>query len=738
MLIVLHGMFSLKNKKQKRAVFALAVLLFSSGIFLLTTSGVHAAEDYGYFGNAFMAVFKSLLYGIFVMVGWFASMAITLFEWAILPENVSGNSGLLNRNSIYSMWKMIRDFFNLFFILTLLYTAFTIVFQVAKNYKQTLLSIILAAMFVNFSFPITRVIIDMTNVPMYYFVNQLGSNGSSQKDYLGTVLSATKLQDILVPGSKGGISNVNFSNIGVSQLLMAIVFLFIFSVTLLVLAVMFVVRLAALIILLIFSSVGFAASVIPGLEKYGSMWWEKLAQYALFGPAAMLMLVIATQFFAEISQDNTNAQFVQAGLANSTPETAGFISSMAMFTVPIVMLWAAIGLAVSSSLVGAGAVVGLGYAAIKGAGKLVTRSPASYIGRKIDSRILAPRGLSPTAWKMAFTQRSEEQKHKDEQPIKQAAGKQQDQLNQVISRFTSPIKSYKAGRGIDHTDHEFAEMQKQASEYKKEISDTSTQSDYVMNELKSAIATKNKAKADAAMQILAKGNDLNDLIISMGKDYGAEVVDGNVQVSTQSALNVVEGILKASGETNPEMIAKKAMIISDASTDSGNFAFGGLTQFNADKHRFEMQTSEGHANWAGGKVKNLETQKRQTTMHPDSLFKRYVDSDGKGHFGDINGDTAKAIISTFTNGDVAEVRRSRDDMKQAIYDAYQNLGKESHKGFTEMYNNNQIFKAYVNDVVKLKEPKKEEKSTETPEEKQEKARIAELNRLKEKRREKTQ
>ena len=371
MLIVLHGMLSLKNKKQKRAVFALAVLLFSSGIFLLTSSGVHAAEDYGYFGNAFMAVFKSLLYGIFVMVGWFASMAITLFEWAILPENVSGNSGLLNRNSIYSMWKMIRDFFNLFFILTLLYTAFTIVFQVAKNYKQTLLSIILAAMFVNFSFPITRVIIDMTNVPMYYFVNQLGSNGSSQKDYLGTVLSATKLQDILVPGSKGGISNVNFSNIGVSQLLMAIVFLFIFSVTLLVLAVMFVVRLAALIILLIFSSVGFAASVIPGLEKYGSMWWEKLAQYALFGPAAMLMLVIATQFFAEISQDNTNAQFVQAGLANSTPETAGFISSMAMFTVPIVMLWAAIGLAVSSSLVGAGAVVGLGYAAIKGAGKFV-------------------------------------------------------------------------------------------------------------------------------------------------------------------------------------------------------------------------------------------------------------------------------------------------------------------------------------------------------------------------------
>jgi len=246
-------MFLSKNKKQNKAVFTFALLLFSLGVFFLAPFSVHAGF-FGFVGDSVEVAFKGLLYGIFVIFGWFASIGITLFEWAIKPDYISGSSGLLNRASVYEMWKFIRDFFNLFFILTLLYTAFTIVFQVAKDYKKTLLSLVLAALFVNFSFPITRVIIDATNVPMYYFANQMGSTGANQKDFLGTVLSASQIQKILIPGSEDG-GTVDFDTVGVSQLLMAIIFLFIFSITILDLAVLYVVRLAALVILLIFASV---------------------------------------------------------------------------------------------------------------------------------------------------------------------------------------------------------------------------------------------------------------------------------------------------------------------------------------------------------------------------------------------------------------------------------------------------------------------------------------------------
>ena len=374
----MHGMFSLKNKKQNRVVFALALFLFSSGIFFLLPGTVHA-DAWGavkeVVGGAIGGVLDStvglalrgLLYAVFVLLGWFTSVAVTLFEWCINPDYISGNGGLLNKQSVYANWKFIRDFFNLFFILTLLYTAFTIVFQVAKNYKQTLLSIILAAMFVNFSFPITRVIIDVTNVPMYYFVNQMMAKEEG-KSAFGNFLGASKIQDALIPESYSVATG------STTQLLMAIVMLFMFMIALLVFSVLMVVRLVAIVMLLIFSSVGFAASVIPGMQEYGDKWWKALWQYSLFGPTSMLMMLIATRFFEEIGKDGTRGQFMQVAISNATPAESGMIASVAMFSIPIIMMWFAIGMGLSSSIVGAGAVVGLGYAAIKGAGRMTYKN----------------------------------------------------------------------------------------------------------------------------------------------------------------------------------------------------------------------------------------------------------------------------------------------------------------------------------------------------------------------------
>lgn len=348
----------------------------------MTPDVAFAAEGDNYFVTALKNVVNGVLYGIFVALGMFASVAVTMFGWAIKPEYISGPDGFLNLSSVYDMWKFIRDFFNLLFILTLLYTAFTIVFQVAKNYKQTLLSLVLAAMFVNFSFPITRVIIDMTNVPMYFFINKIATTGDGS-NVLGTVLSASQLENILLPKGPMGID--------VSQMIMAIVFMFLFSVTLLVLAVMFVIRLAALVILLIFSSVGFAAAVIPGLSDYSAKWWKALWQYALFGPAAALMLVVATNFFAQISKGNTPAQFSAVGNTAATQVNVGFIGSMAMFSIPIIILWMAIGLASSMSLVGAGAVVGRGERFAKWVGKKsynnsITRGFSSGIKSRLETK----------------------------------------------------------------------------------------------------------------------------------------------------------------------------------------------------------------------------------------------------------------------------------------------------------------------------------------------------------------
>lgn len=382
------------NKKKKFLMFLFIFSVVGGGVFLVfDTKTAHALPfsstvDRGdcAFGEGFVDCwnsggeksnrssnpievgFKWLLYGIFTFFGWLASVALTLFEWAIDPKYISGDPGLFNRESIYNMWKFIRDFFNLFFILVLLYIAFTVVFQIQKDFKKALLSLVLAALFINFSFPVTRFLIDATNVPMYFFANQmLAANGKG--NILGPAMSASSLKGILVPGSQDG--KFDTDRVTVSRLIAAIVFIFLFSITLLVLAVMFVIRLIALLILLVFSAAGFAASIIPGMKEYSDMWWKNFWKYALFGPAAMLMILIATRFFDEIGNEQSA---VLVGLRNTatgvtTQTETSFIASMAMFSIPIIMLWMAMGLAQKMSIAGASSVVGAGQKFSKWAGK---------------------------------------------------------------------------------------------------------------------------------------------------------------------------------------------------------------------------------------------------------------------------------------------------------------------------------------------------------------------------------
>jgi len=375
-----------KNKKNIQYASVLLLLILAGGVAF--PQPVHA-DILGMFGDGVAGVFKSLLWGVFSMVGGLLSGAVTIFQYAVDPA-VYSPTGLFNKASVYNMWKLIRDFLNLFFILTLLYTAFTIVFQIASNYKKTLLSIVLAALFVNFSFPLTRVIIDATNVPMYYFINLILDSGKSNPNLpiaagqgaLGPALAASGLKDILIPPQNSLLSET----ITVAQLLMAIVFLFVFMVTLMVLAVMMVVRMMALIILVIFSPIGFAASVIPGLKQYSAKWWDKLWQYALFGPAAMLMLYIATQFFAEIANDDTKMNMKLATQNNIASTGSDFFASMGMYSITIIMLWMVIGLANTMSIAGAGAVAGTGEKFLKWFGRK-TAGGISYAPRKFASGV---------------------------------------------------------------------------------------------------------------------------------------------------------------------------------------------------------------------------------------------------------------------------------------------------------------------------------------------------------------
>ena len=682
---------------------------------------VHAASLYEWVSNPVGQAFKGFLYAIFVFVGWFTSVAVTLFSYVVDPANISGPTGLLNLQAVYDMWKFVRDFINIFFILGLLFIAFAFVFQIdSYSNSKAIIKLVIAALLVNFSFPIARVIIDFANVPMYFFLQMIVGSGDNASGVLSSALGASGLQSLLLPETDSS---------DVSTLLAGIIFLFIFNITIFVFAFQFLIRLIALVILVILSPIGFVASGIPGLKKYGSQWWDNFLKYCFFGPAAVFMLVLATNFFAAISSgDQKNTM---GALASETSADPGFISSMALFFIPIVMLWFAMGISDKFAIAGASIATKYGKDFAKFIGKKATVAPAKFVGRKIDSKLASTKYgkyISPSAVKAAFKQRSEEQKHQDEQPIKLAAATMQDQLNNVLSRTTNSLavvgtlglnKNLRArfGENTDHTDHRFEERRKQQSGYVKELTDVSDRSDIIIGHMRNAVKSGNAAEVEAALSVLTKNNDLNDLVMAVGEEFG-----GSKEVSSKNVKKVLTNILKEVGVTDEQDIGKTLTVLSDQAMASGNFAFGGMSHIDSSHGHPEFSVAKDvqQGQSALDKFKNLEAQKQAQILHPDTLFKR----DATG-FTDMNDEVAAEVIKGISAATADQSNRSRSDMQGAIADVFAKYqaNPSSVPQFKANYEANENFRYYVQQMLEAKNkgknasqtPKvKVEVSSETP------------------------
>lgn len=299
-----------------------------------------------FFGNAHAAhafwgegLVKGMLQIVLYFCSLLLSMANTILGWCIDTDNMQL---LTNGQAIYKSWVLIRDLLNISFILVLLYTAFTIIFQVDSSNKKIILTVVLMALLVNFSFPITRFIIDISNTLMYTIVKTMG-----MAQGFASLTDSTSLHAL-----------VNPVNPTLETLFASVIFSFIFALTLVATGLLLIVRMIALAILIIFSPVAFVATILPGTKSYASKWWTNLFNYALFGPVMLLMIYITTQLMVGFSQFNTLKKFAIVGRDSVAGGNENFIGAMAYMSIPVVLLWIGMGTAQSMSIAGAGAIMG--------------------------------------------------------------------------------------------------------------------------------------------------------------------------------------------------------------------------------------------------------------------------------------------------------------------------------------------------------------------------------------------
>lgn len=392
-----------KNKKekwyQKRHFKVLVFLVFVVFILFSHTNNSYAlgnGQTVGEFANSLVGiaqdpvgslvsplkegllwVFKQLLYGIFVIVSWLLGVAAIMFSWVIDTKNVKF---VLDNDAITISWGTVRDFLNLAFILVLLYSAFCTIFQVEKYHlKKILLMLVIMALLVNFSLPISRFIIDVSNVMFYYLINNIFPDTAGDGIF-AHFADRSNIVQILTPD--------NIGNAEISYLVAIIVFTFILMMTLLVIACLFVVRLIVLAILIIFSPVGFVAAIFPSTKHYADDWWSNLFKYAFFAPIMAFMMSIAINILEIMKKNNVDKSFLQVANNNLIYKEASsvdvnVIGSMAFFAIPIVILWTGMIVAQKLSIAGANTVVGRASKFAGWAGKKFTGAAA--IGRVYKS-----------------------------------------------------------------------------------------------------------------------------------------------------------------------------------------------------------------------------------------------------------------------------------------------------------------------------------------------------------------
>lgn len=304
--------------------------------------------------NPFLKGFKIILIGVFNVVGWLFAIAATLFAWVVDPANISGQNGMLNKQAVKDVWIMARDLLNMSFILVLLFAAFGTIFQMDKwNIKKVWLNILINALLVNFSYPIARIIIDISNVAFYYLLNNLfspnGTTAVSGSSIFAGFGNSSSLGQLLMPQG--------YSNYDVAYLIASIVAVFILGMTLMVIAGLFVVRLIALTMLIMFSPIGFVGYAIPSMSGYADKWWKNLLNYSFFAPIMIFVMAIALRVMEAMRNENFQSMLSNAN-ANSPGDQANWIANAAFYVIPIIILWTGIGIAKTSGIAGASAVTG--------------------------------------------------------------------------------------------------------------------------------------------------------------------------------------------------------------------------------------------------------------------------------------------------------------------------------------------------------------------------------------------
>jgi hypothetical protein len=408
---IFHNVTRYKNKIQFKKIFLTTILFF--GVFFvffnanfydntISFSSCYAEEqsaqtDVEVTGNYFKQVIAAIFIAIIRVFALIINISVSLIELTLTPTFMT----IITNDGIYIGWKTVRDVLNMFFIFFLLYSAFCTIFQISRYHiKSTWVMIVVMALLVNFSWPVARVMIDLSNVVVYHVVGSSGSGPASSNGIMGKMANETQFLSIVL----GGVGtpdlventfkiNADASNVFTS-LFVGIIASALFAITVGMIGIILVIRIIALAVYLVFASVGFTMAAFPSTRSYANQWWTGFTKQLIIGPVVLFGLLLAVTVLEKLNQEKLQEQM------QNVASQHGIVSTFLSYLVSLMIIWASVIAAQRVGSEGASFAVGLadkakgklqGYA--KGATVSALKMADTATGRIASKTAAATHGL---------------------------------------------------------------------------------------------------------------------------------------------------------------------------------------------------------------------------------------------------------------------------------------------------------------------------------------------------------
>lgn len=269
---------------------------------------------------------------------------------------VFGVGGVGIGTAIDLTWAMVRDMFNITFIFGLVWLGFKMILRTDDaSTRRTLITLIVAALLVNFSLFFTKAVADFTNILASEIAESFVPPGGVEGDDVEISASFMQLFQLSTvwqseEGEAIAIDNKSYMYIFGT----AIVFL-VGAFTFFAGGIMLIIRFAALCIYMVFSPLMFLGYVFPGLRTFSQSLIKGFLGRAFFAPA-YLMLVYLSAFI--MGEYNDSAASFSA--AFSGRDEAAVAASIGPFILICVFLIASVVVGSKMSTTGASTAISIG------------------------------------------------------------------------------------------------------------------------------------------------------------------------------------------------------------------------------------------------------------------------------------------------------------------------------------------------------------------------------------------